>query len=730
MAQITGIRVRETVPDSALERADDVELIDLPPDDLLQRLKEGKVYMPDQARHALDNFFRKGNLIALRELALRRTAERVDQQMEVYRRDHAVVKTWPAGETLMVCVNLNPRGIRLVRAARSMASGLHAKWIAVYIQTSRHLRLSEAERSSVFQTLRLAEQLGAEAVTLTGEYVSQELLEYARSRNVTKIIVGKPLRSRWKEWLFGSVVNDLVQRSGDIDLYVITAEAGESRPRLGHVFQRNQWSVQLWIRRLGGRRVHSDQLVHVSVLSAWPISVWSIYLVSRSSPLGGADGPSIAASIVNVAAFDFFFVPPYFSFAVSDIEYVLTFGVMLIVAILISSLAAKARLQAEAARYLERRTSVLYAMSRELATHRGVDKLTEVACRHLQAVFESQVAVFLPEDSGRVALQRSQQLFFEINPKEAGVAQWVFDHKERAGLGTETLPGATALYLPLLASHGPVGVVALRPAHPSHLLNPEQIHLLETSANQIALALERARLSEEAQQAHVQAATERMRSAILSSVSHDLRTPLATITGAASSLLKEGDHYDDTARRQLVQAIYEEGHRLDRLLKNLIDMTRLEAGGLQLKKERHPVEEVIGSALQRLERRLEPHRITTRLPENLSMIPMDAILIEQVFINLLDNAMAYGPPDGAIDISVMPNNGMIVCEIADRGPGVQPGDEQRVFEKFYRGSPKREGGLGLGLTICRGIVEAHGGRIWAENRPGGGAVFRFTLPTR
>ncbi|WP_447984101.1 DUF4118 domain-containing protein [Nitrospira sp. Nam74] len=640
VAQITGIRVRETVPDSVLERADDVELIDLPPDDLLQRLKEGKVYVPEQARHALDNFFRKGNLIALRELALRRTAERVDQQMEVYRRDHAVVKTWPAGETIMVCVNLNPRGVRLVRAARGMAAGLHAKWIAVYVQTPRHLGLSEVERSPVFQTLRLAEQLGAEAVTLTGEHVSQELLDYARSRNVTKIIVGKPLRSRWKEWLFGSVVNDLVQGSGDLDVYVITAEAGESRPRLGHVLQRtSRWSNYGY----AGLAVTACTAVSWFMFPYFSVAnlimVYLLGVVIAATQWGR--GPLIFASVMSVAAFDFFFIPPYFTFAISDIEYMWTFGVMLTVAVLISSLAAKTKQQAEAARYLERRTGVLYAMSRDLATHRGVDKLTDVACQHLQAVFESQVAVFLPDDSGRVALQRSQQLFFEVNPKEAGVAQWVFDHKERAGLGTDTLPGATGLYLPLLASRGPIGVVALRPAHPSRLLNPEQIHLLETFANQVALAIERARLTEETQQAHVQAATERMRSAILSSVSHDLRTPLATITGAASSLLKGGDHYDDIGRRQLARAIYEEGHRLDRLLKNLIDMTRLEAGGLQLKKERHPMEEVIGSALHRLERRLEQHRITTHLPASLSMVPMDAILIEQVFINLIDNAAAY-----------------------------------------------------------------------------------------
>jgi two-component system sensor histidine kinase KdpD len=727
VSQITGIRVRETVPDSVLERADDVELIDLPPDDLLQRLKEGKVYVPEQARHALDNFFRKGNLIALRELALRRTAERVDQQMEVYRRDHAVVKTWPAGETIMVCVNLNPRGLRLVRAARSMAAGLHAKWIAIYVQTSRHLGLSEVERSPVFQTLRLAEQLGAEAVTLTGEHVSQELLDYARSRNVTKIIVGKPLRSRWKEWLLGSVVNELVRDSGDIDLYVITAEGGESRPRLAHVLRRtSRWSSYGYALLSIAACTAVTWIMYPYFSVANLIMIYLLGVVIVATRWGR--GPSIFASVMSVAAFDFFFIPPYFTFAISDIEYMWTFGVMLTVAVLISSLAAKTKQQAEAARYLERRTGVLYAMSRDLATHRGVDKLTDVACRHLQAVFESQVAVFLPDDSGRVALQRSQQLFFEVNPKEAGVAQWVFDHKERAGLGTDTLPGATALYLPLLASRGPIGVVALRPAHPSRLINPEQIHLLETFANQVALAIERARLTEETQQAHVQAATERMRSAILSSVSHDLRTPLATITGAASSLLTGGDHYDDIVRRQLAQAIYEEGHRLDRLLKNLIDMTRLEAGGLQLKKERHPMEEVIGSALHRLERRLEQHRITTHLPATLSMVPMDAILIEQVFINLIDNAVAYAPPEGAIEISVMPSNGMIVCEIADRGPGVQPGDEQRIFEKFYRGTPKREGGLGLGLTICQGIIEAHGGRIWAENRPGGGAIVRFTLP--
>ncbi len=726
VAQITGVRVGETVPDPVLEQADDVELIDLPPDDLLQRLKDGKVYVPEQARHALKHFFRKGNLIALREMALRRTAERVDQQMEVYRRDHAVTAAWPAAETIMVCVNLKSRGPMLIRTARKMATGLHAKWIAVYVQTSKHLRLPEAERSAGIETLRIAERMGAESVTLTGDDVSRQLLNYARNRNVSKIIVGKPLRSRWKEWIFGSVVDDLVRRSGDMDIYVITGEGGPGRPMIKPLLQRTS------ARRYYG---YASAVVLACTGISWVMSSYfgqanliMVYLfgVAVVATRWGR-GPSSLASLLSVAAFDFFFIPPRFSFAVSDIQYVLTFAVMLVVALLISRLAAHKSQQAEAARVREQRTAALYAMSRDLATQRGLEKLASIASRHIQEVFECQVAVFLPDRDGRVHLHRGDALHFDLDPKEAGISQWVFDHKESAGHGTNTLPGSGSLYLPLIGSRGPVGVLGVQAPKPDALVGPEQLHLLETFANQMALALERARLAEETQEAHVQAETERMRNAVLSSVSHDLRTPLATIIGATSGLLNDDGSADPASRRELISSVRDEAGRLDRLLKNLLDMTRLEAGAMQLRWDWHALDEVVGAALARVEPRLGSHRVTASLPSSLPLVRVDGVLIEQVLINLLENAAKYAPSHSSIEVTAAVKDGAILVEIADRGPGIPPGEEGKIFDKFYRVHSQREGGVGLGLTICRGIIDAHGGRIWVDARPGGGAVFRFTL---
>ncbi|MGH7257580.1 MAG: DUF4118 domain-containing protein [Nitrospiraceae bacterium] len=726
VAQITGVRISETVPDSVLEQADDVELVDLPPDDLLQRLKDGKVYMPDQAQHALKHFFRKGNLIALREMALRRTAERVDQQMEVYRRDHAVVATWPAAETIMVCVNLKSRGPMLVRAARKMAVGLHAKWIAVYVQTSKHLRLPDAERSGGIETLRVAERMGAETVTLTGDDVSRQLLVYARSRNVTKIIVGKPLRSRWKEWIFGSVVDDLVRGSGDMDIYVITGEGGPGRPMMRALLQRTS------ARRYYG---YASAVVLACTAVSWLMAPYfgqanliMVYLLGVAVvATRWGRGPSILASLFSVAAFDFFFIPPYFSIAVSDLQYVLTFVVMLVVALVISRLATHTSQQAAAASIREQRTSALYAMSRDLATQRGVSKLASVSSRHIHEVFDCQVAVFLPDRDGRVHLHRGDALHFDLDPKEAGISQWVFDHKEPAGHGTNTLPGSDSVYLPLLGSRGPVGVLGVGSSRPDILVDPEQLHLLETFASQMALALERARLTEETQEARVQTETERMRNAVLSSVSHDLRTPLATITGAASTLMKANEPIGSSGQRELIKSISDEAGRLDRLLSNLLDMTRLEAGAMQLRKDWYGLDEVAGAAVARVETRLGHRSVKTTFPPDLPLVRVDGVLIEQVLVNLLENAAKYSPPQSPIELTATAKNDALLVEVADRGPGIPPGEERRIFDKFYRLHPQREGGVGLGLTICRGIVESHGGHIWAENRPGGGAVFRFTL---
>ena len=738
VAQITGVIVRETVPDAMLERADEVELIDLPPDDLLQRLREGKVYVPGQAERALRHFFQKGNLIALRELALRRMADRVDDQMQVYRRAHAIAEIWPTTERLLVCVSPSPLAARLVRAARRMAARLRAEWLVVYVETPASVRLPEAARDRVVQTLRLAEQLGAETVTLSGQQVSEEILTYARTRNVSKIVVGKPKVLRWRDRLFGSVVDELVWRSNGIDVYVLSGEEDHARPPAEPVPEPPRaWSAYGWALAVVVLCTVLARLVFPVFAEANLIMIYLLGVVAVAKRFGR--GPSLVASVLSVAAFDFFFVSPYLTFAVSDVEYLLTFAVMLLVALVIGTMTVRLRQQADAARQRERRTATLYAMSRDLASIRDTDGLLAAATRHISAVFESQVVLVLPDatgglqgrQTGRQDRGGSDQEAWALDAKELGVAQWVYTHQQLAGRGTATLPSAEALYLPLRAARGTIGVLGMRPAPSRALIAPEQVHLLETFASQTALAIERATLAEETQQAQVQIETERLRNTLLSSVSHDLRTPLAAITGAASSLL-EGEAVLDTAtRRELLQMVYEEADRLNRLVSNLLQMTRLESGAVQLDKEWQSLEEVIGAALTSLDTRLHDHPLTTQLPADLPLVPVDSVLMAQVVMNLLDNALKYTPAGTPITVAAWADPGTVTVEIADRGPGIPPGDEQRIFEKFYRLQRASERhGVGLGLPICRAIVEAHGGGIWADNRPGGGAALRFTLPVQ
>ena len=725
VAQITGIVVRETLPDSVLEQADEVELIDLPPEDLLQRLKEGKVYIPEQAAEAARNFFRKGNLIALRELALRRTADRVDVQMRDYMRDHAIRKTWPVTERIIACVGPGPHSVRVVRAAKRFADTLRAEWIVAYVETPAHARLSNVDQARVADTLRLAEQLGAETTVLSGHRVSDEILAHARRRNASKIVVGKPEHRRWRHRFFGTIADELIRGAGDTDVYVISGEESANVPYVAPRARRSRrW---LPYARAAGIVTLCTGLAWVMLPYFELSNLIMVYLLGvvwvayQSAP-----GPSILASILSVVAFDFFFVPPYLSFAVSDTQYFVTFAVMLVVALVISGLTVRIRWLAEAAGQRERRTAALYALSRELAGTRGVTNILEAATRHIVEVFRCRVQVLLRDDAGLLA-PRGHPRGYELDSTELGVSRWVFEHNQPAGRGTGTLPGAKALYLPLAAAGGPIGVLGVWANDPHALETPEQLHQMETFANQTALALERGLLAEEAHKAQMRVETEKLRSSLLSSVSHDLRTPLSAITGAASALLQSGPPLSATDQRELVEAIREEADRLGRLVQNLLDMTRLESGAVPVRREWHSLEEIVGIALGRLSHRLGERPVDVRLPGDMPLVPVDAVLIEQVFINLLDNALKYTPDGSPIEIGGRVDNGAVVVEVADHGPGLAPGVEQKLFEKFYRGQlPGR--GSGLGLAICRGFVEVHGGRIWAGNREGGGAAFRFTIP--
>lgn len=726
VSRITNVTVRETVPDSIIERADEIELIDLPPDDLIQRLREGKVYMPEQAAAAIENFFRKGNLIALRELALRRTAERVDEQMLRYRRDQGIKDIWPVSERILVCVGYNPRSIRLIQAARRLSAGLRTEWIAVHVEAPSRVRPSENDLKQLADHMRLAESLGAETAMLSGHRMSEEILAYARSRNVSKIIVGKPTHSRWKDKLFGSPLDEIVRGSGDIDVYVISGDAGVAHlhpepasPR--RISRRREWlwSVLTVAACTGIAALMSPYFERMDIVMVYLLGV--VIAASRTSAW-----PSFVATILSVAAFDFFFVPPYYTFAVSDIRYFVTFTVMFVVSIVISRLTLRVRQQADSSRLRERRTAALYNLSRDLVRERGADQLSELAAKHISDVFDSQVAILLPDAQNRLGASLQGPFAFVPDHQELSVAQWVYEHRQPAGKGSDTLPGAKALYLPLIASSGAVGVVGILPRIESSDFEPEQFHYLEAFANQTAIALERSFLAEAANRALLKAETESLRNTLLSSISHDLRTPLSAITGAATTLLQDDVEIDKHNRTELLRTIQEEADRLNRVIRNVLDMTRLESGAITINKEWQSLDEIVGVVLNRLENRLDDHPLTVKLPGNLPLIPFDGLLIEQVLTNLFDNALKYTPAGTPLELSASESLYLVTVELADQGPGIPDGDEERIFEKFVRGR-STGGGVGLGLAICRTIINAHGGRIWAENRPGGGTVFRFTL---
>ena len=731
VAQITGVTVRETVPDSVLDAADEVELVDVTADVLLERLRDGKVYVPEQARHALDRFFRRGNLIALRELALRRTAERVDEQMRGYMVTAGVRETWPVAERLLVCVGGNPAGARLIRAGRRMAASLRAEWIAAYVETRADAQLSAADREAVARNLRLAEDLGARTVRLSGERPSDEILACARAHNVTKIVAGKPTHPRWRDLILGSLLDDLVRGSGKIDVFVITGEAEDERPRGAAVAQpraslRSYGEAAFVV--LAATAVGRALAGVLNVTDIAMLYLLAVVIVSSRN----ARGPSVAASLLSIALFDFAFVPPHFTFAVSEVKYVLTFGVMLVVALVMGGLTSRIRAQAEAAREREQRTAALYAMSRELASGAEPADLAAAAARHIESTFGCRVTLLLGDASGALKAAPGGSLG-PLDEKERAVAQWVYEHGENAGLGTDTLPAAAALYVPLKASGRAVGVVGVAPTDPRRFQDPVQRQLLETLSGLAAVALERAALAERGRQAQVEMEGERLRTALLSSLSHDLRTPLAGIEGAASSLLQDAGALGAGPRRDLAETILGESRRMTRLVGNLLDMVRVESDSLEVHREWQPLEEVVGVALLRADLLLKDHPVTTALPPDLPLVPIDGLLVEQVLMNLLENAARHTPPGTPVDVSAAAANGEVVVTVADRGPGLPPGEEERVFEKFRRlrgvgGGGGGGGGAGLGLTICRGIVRAHGGRIWTENRDGGGAAFRFTIP--
>jgi two-component system sensor histidine kinase KdpD len=742
IGEIAGIRVWETVPDTIFESANEIELIDLPPDELLLRLKEGKVYIPQQAQQAIQHFFRKGNLIALRELALRQTASRVDAQMLNYRDDHSIREVWQVNERILVCIGANTLAERLVRAGKRLAAGLKAQWIVVYVETPTLQRLPAEKRDAVLRILRLAEQLGAETVTLSAPDMSEAIIRFAHERNINKIVLGKPGRRGWKRWLLGSVVDVLISHAHNVNIYLLgspqtkDAEVNLFRKSslpglrqrsptkkkgyyLGYIWAALVTLFSAFIAYLMAGRLELANLVMVFLLGV-------VFVATRFGR-----GPSVLASILGVSLFDFLFVPPFYSFSVEHGQYVITLLTMLIVGVVISNLMVNVHSQAKVAAHRERRAAVLYAMSRELASSQTEEEIVRTAVRHLHSEFSSLNVILFPDSNGRVVYPKQKSITESLHGADLSVAQWVFDHNEMAGQGTNTLPGAEAIYFPIYGEDKVLGVLALLPVNLRRVFLPEQQKLLETFLRQIGQAVTRIRLAEQAKTTQMQMEAERLRNSLLSAISHDLRTPLATIIGSASTLLENEEQLQIQDKRDLSRVIVDEAERMSNLINNILDMARLDAGVVELNKQWHPLEEIIGSVLTRLHKHLADRPVKVRLPAGIPMIFVDAVMIEQVLINLLENAIRYTPQGSELEITADILEHTVEIAVADRGPGIPKGREEHLFEKFYQARHEAaQSGVGLGLAICRAIIEAHGGRINAQNRMDGGAVFTFVLPIK
>lgn len=721
---ITGVRVAETVPDRVFDEADDITLVDIPTDELLKRLKEGKVYIQQGAKdRAALNFFKKNNLIALRELALRRTAERVDAQWGDYQTREGIREGGSVTEKILVCIGSDALSLKLVRSTRRMAGALKCGWAAIYIENARHHRLNEHGKKAVQRVMQAVERIGGKMIVLSGNDAVEEILAYARQHKYTRIVVGQTIRPRWRTFLTGTLSESLIRKSGALDIHVVTADStltpDSTFPRIWPQSPLRNYGYSVVITAL--------VTLFCYLLEPWLdapdfILLYILGTVGLASRYGR--GPSMLYALLSVTALNFFFIEPRYTLRIYDSSYFITFAVMLVTSLVITQMSYRLRWQALFSRRRERETDALYALARELSSTRGKENIIATVSRNIQELFNANTTIWMPD---------TQEMLETLYDKPQGIneenaARWCFENHQPAGLGTNTMPNAKGFYLPLISGTDTLGVLGITPQSGAGL-DTEQVQMLQTFATILAAALERAHNADRAEQARVEIEAERLRSILLSTVSHDLRTPLTSISGAASSLLSEGKSLPEKTRSELATSILDESNRLSRLVSNLLDITRLESGGIHLKKQPYYIDELIGSALLHTQKILENHFVRSKVAEKLPMVEVDGLLIEQLLINLLENAARYTPTGSIIAVEALPNYEMVEVRVEDNGQGIPSGDEEKIFEKFYTVSKTdKHRGTGLGLAICKGIVTAHGGTITANNRTEGGACFSFTLP--
>ena len=723
VARITGVTVRETIPDSILQRADSIELVDLTPEELLQRLKEGKVYIPEQARLAMNRFFTPGNLTALRELALRQAAARVDEQMTSYMRSHAIAGPWPTSDRVMVCIANDGQAIPLIRTAKRSAERRQSPWLALYIQTHRHAYMTPQERTEITQALHLAESLGGETMIVSAENIADEVLRVARDRNVSVIITGKTQRSFWSRLQRPSVASTILNRGGSFDILVMSGNGeAKRRPLPTDVEPKSR------LRRFAWRAyIEATFIVVMSSLLAWGMShvadlptLSLLYLIGvLLTAVDRGFKVSAYASVLSFFSFDFFFVDPHFSFAITRHEDFLTLTFFLVVGLAISYIGDRLQKQVAVTRSNADRTQALYDFNKTIAVAATLDDILHAVVSHVAHSMKARVILLLPQED-HLGIGASYPPDLQLDTASNAAMEWAWRHGRPAGLHSDTLPTAPFYGMPLRASNQTVGILALQPEH-GEPLTPDQETFLSSLAAQSAVAIERAKLTGDIAQARLQTETERLRSSLLSSISHDLRTPLVAILGATTSLRDYWDKFDDKSRSDLFGTIEDESERLNRFVQNLLDMTQLVSGGLKLKHQPTDVEDLIGSALTKLRKQIAKSPLRLDIPEDLPAIDGDFTILEHVLVNILDNACKYAPIDQPLTITARREAQYVRITITDRGPGIPESERERVFDMFYRvkiGSTPSSG-AGLGLAICRGFIEAHGGRIFAETGPDG-----------
>lgn len=739
VAQITGVIVRETVPDYVIEEADTVQLIDIAPENLIQRLRDGKIYIPSQAERAAKKFFRQGNISALRELSLRFTAQRVDKDLEEYMREHQIEGPWPASGRVMVCVSGSPFSAQLIRAASRLATGLRSELLAVHIEAEKmRFPIGEKERDRIAKNMRLAEELGAKTLTVVGQNLVDEMLDIASKQNITAIVVGKPNHSKFLELFRGSVVDNIIRRSGNINVYVIR---GTTEKEVEPVVKtRNSQSTDsashfglsllmvAMITLIGWWLKPQLEVINIAFLYILPVLLSAIWW---------GKWPSYLSAIAGILALDFYFIEPIMTFSIADVRYVWSFLIFLLLSALIGGRTNELKKESKQARQQEKSTRAVYEFSRDIAAVVDTEAISRSLARQAGETIERKIIVLLTNEKGKIKNETSfdpelsksndKTVATTLSDAEAAVVAWVYKNKQPAGRSTDTLPGGNYLYVPIYSQEQVFGVFGVYLAQQK--LTPTERRLIDAWVRLAAVAMERVSLAEQARHNDMLIEADKLRTALFNSISHELKTPLSAIMGSVSTLLEAEHLYSKEDRSELLNNIKDSSLRMERLIGNLLDTARLESGMMEIKSDWCDIEDIIGTTLRRMGDLVKNNQLTINIEQDLPLIKADCVLIEQVFVNLIDNAIKYSDHQAEIVISAKKFNNDIEISIMDHGSGIPTEDLEKIFNKFYRvEQPKKVTGTGLGLSICKGIIEAHKGKIYAMNRSSGGAIICFTLP--